>query len=276
LARSGRGPGEVLDILSITANEGGGVLLYDQGNNKVVEYDQQLEYKTELSPEPYGGNNITDVYPAAADDKYILLHSSYGYLKEKTKKPQNFLTRYNAASQNYEQATPLQAREYARLIVDGAVRGAAAVPFSPRQLIVNNPYKQTIYIFWTDSGEIAELSADFDTLRTIPVDLPAQSLSSQMSDSLKERYRSEQWKTLQEKLPDQKTPVEDMKVDEQNRFWFELNYRGDTQQWLVMDQEGDPQKIVHLPKESMLTHVSDEHLGLRLEDITFSVYEPVE
>jgi streptogramin lyase len=107
------------------------------------------------------------------------------------------------------------------------------------------------------------------------VELPAQSLSSEVRDSLKENYRSAQWKTLRDKLPDQKTTVEDMKVDEQNRFWLQLNYRGDTQQWLIMNQEGDPQKIVHLPKDGMVTHVSDKHLGVRMNEITFALYEPV-
>lgn len=276
VAQTGRGPGEVLDILSLVQDNDSGILVYDQDNQKVVHFDNQLNYLKEFTPQPYEGTNTTETFPAAAEDEYLLLNSSYDYLKDKNKRPRSFLTRYHVQNGSHDESMRMQDREYARLILDGDIRGATAVDYSPRQLIVNNPHKETIYTFWTGSGEIAELSADFDTLRTIPVELPAQALSSEVRDSLKERYRSEQWKTLREKLPDEKVPVEDMKIDSENRFWLRLNYRGDTQQWLVLDQEGEPQKIVHLPKESMLTHVSYQHLGVRLDDITFAFFEPVE
>lgn len=276
LSQQGRGPGEVLDIISLARSIDGGFLLYDQKNRKGVVFDNSLRYKSEFSPEPFEENNTSAIFPAASEDEYLILHSSYDYLRDKSKQPRSFLTLYNIEDGTHNKFIAMQDRQYARLIMDGEVSGATAVIYSSRQLIVNNHQDETIYSFWTGSGEIAELSADFDTLRTIPVNLPSQSLSSEVRDSLKERYRSEQWRTLQEKLPDVKVPVEEMKLDEQNRFWLKLNYRGDTAKWLIMNQEGEPQKIVHLPKESMLTHVSENHLGLRLDDITFALYEPVD
>lgn len=276
LARQGRGPGEVLDINSLARDNNGGILVYDDDNNKVFRFNHSLEYSGEFSPEPFEGNNTTGVFPAASEDECLFLHSSYDYLKDKSRQPQSFLTRYSVESNKHNKFITMQDRPYARLILDGAIRGAAAVPFSSRQLIINNPQDETIYTFWTGSSEIAELSADFDTLRTVPVDLPLQSLSSDVRDSLKERYRSEQWKTIRDKLPDQKIPVENMMIDSQDRFWLQLNYYGNTQKWLIMSREGEPQKVVHLPKQSRLTHVSDHHLGVRLDDITFALYEPVE
>jgi hypothetical protein len=78
---------------------------------------------------------------------------------------------------------------------------------------------------------------------------------------------------MKEIIPDHKIPVERMRIDPEGNFWLQLNYYSDTLQWLVMDREGNPQRIVHLPHESILTHVSDDHLGVRLNDITFAVYE---
>ena len=67
-----------------------------------------------------------------------------------------------------------------------------------------------------------------------------------------------------------------MKMDPEGRFWVKLNYRSDSNLWLILGQEGDPQKVVHLPGGSMLTHISGKHLGVRVDDVTFALYEPVE
>jgi hypothetical protein len=275
VARTGKGPGEVLDINAITKNGNGGILLYDQKNKRMVEFDEQLEYLNEYSPTPFEGNMISKVYPASANNKYMLWHSSYAYLRDKTKQPHSFLTRYNADTDTYEQSRKLQDRRFARLVLDGEVRGGTTVLFSSKQLIVPNPLEQTLYTYWTDSDVIAEISSDFDTLKTISVELPSQPISQQERDSLKEAYRSQQWNTLGDLLPEQKVPVEEMKIDSHKRLWLKLNYRGNTSQWLIMDQQGESQKVVHLPKESMLTHVTDHHLGVRLDDITFALFESV-
>ena len=108
------------------------------------------------------------------------------------------------------------------------------------------------------------------------MDLPAQPLSDAEYDSIEAETRDREWKTLKDELPNMKTPVERMLIDEQGRFWLRLNYRGDTQQWLVMSDDGEYQKIVHLPRGSMLTHVSNHHLGVRLDETTFALFKPVD
>mgnify|MGYP003674639359 CR=1 FL=1 len=55
-------------------------------------------------------------------------------------------------------------------------------------------------------------------------------------------------------------------------FWMESNILGDTEMWLVLNSKGQITRVVHLPKDSMLMHVSDEHLGVRLNDVTFALF----
>lgn len=275
IARTGRGPGEVLDFLSMVETGKGGVLIYDDDNNKAVEFTKQLEYEKEFVPVPFKGKNLTDLYPAPGSNHYLLRFTSYAYLRDKSKVRRGFLTSYDVESESHINSDTLKVRNYARLIMDGEVRGATQVSFSARHLLQYDPTYRKFYTYWTGSPAIAQIAADFDTLRTIPVDLPRQAISQQERDSLKEEKGRDQWKTLGDMLPDRKVAVENMQIDEKGRFWLKLNYRGNTDQWLVMDQQGKPQKVVHLPKGSMLTHVSGHHLGVRLDDITFALYEPV-
>ncbi|MDR8394569.1 6-bladed beta-propeller [Aliifodinibius sp. S!AR15-10] len=274
--RSGKGPGEVLDIRTISKTREGEVVLYDQKNNKIVHFDETGKYVNENVPASYKKGLVSQFYLLDGIENYLVRFNSFSFLMDKTKEPKSYLVPYNATDNTYGESLTLEARTYARLIMDGQVRGGTEVSFSPRQLIANNPDAESLYLFWTGSNQVAEISPDFDTLRTIPVDLPAQQLSSTERDSIKEEHSDEQWDTLSELLPDQKVPVEKMKVDPEVRFWVKLNYRSDSDLWLILNQEGNPQKVVHLPAGSMLTHISDDHLGVRLDDVTFALYEAVE
>lgn len=273
VARSGRGPGEVLDISSLVRTEEGNILIYDQGNQKVIRFNKELEYIGEFIPEPFEASFISDIYPAKDSARYIVELSSYAYLYDKNKVPKRFFARYNAESNTYGKTVTLKDRLFARLVIDNQLRGGREVFFSPNQLIAYHASDQSLYIYWTGSSQIAEVSESFDTLRTISIELPKQKLSSEERDSIREKTRPEQWKTLGNLLPDVKAPVEKMKVDPKGRFWLRLNYRGETQQWLILSPKGKAQKIVHLPKGGMLTHISEDHLGVRINDVTFALFE---
>jgi hypothetical protein len=76
-------------------------------------------------------------------------------------------------------------------------------------------------------------------------------------------------------LPEYKAIADDLIIDEQHNFWLKLNHRSEYQKWLILSESGDKLAIVHLPKDGMLTHVSDQHLGYRLDDHKFALLEPV-
>ena len=81
---------------------------------------------------------------------------------------------------------------------------------------------------------------------------------------------------MEELLPEKKVPSDKMVVDPQNRIWLKLTLRSDYQEWIVLDQTGLPEFRVQFPKEGMVTHISDQHIGFRADDHLFSLYELVE
>ncbi len=276
IARQGRGPGEVRDVVFTNMKENGGVLVYDQGNNKILRFDQKGEFIGEFIPKPFESSSIEGFYPTKISDEYLVLFESHAFLFDKTRRPVLYLIRYDAESETYGKRLTLSDRRVARLVIDDQVRGGREVHYTPDHLTAWDSESKTLYTYWTGSSQVAEVSANFDTLRTIPINLPSQLLSSAERDSIEEDVQPTQWKTLGDLLPDRKTSIEKMKLDQKGCFWLKLNYRGDTDKWLVMDREGEFEKIVHLPRGSMLTHISDNHLGVRLDEITFALYEPVE
>jgi hypothetical protein len=44
------------------------------------------------------------------------------------------------------------------------------------------------------------------------------------------------------------------------------------QEWIVLDQDGTHQFRVQFPKEGMVTHISDQHIGFRADDHLFAHY----
>ncbi|MEX0660747.1 MAG: hypothetical protein WEA58_13890 [Balneolaceae bacterium] len=41
----------------------------------------------------------------------------------------------------------------------------------------------------------------------------------------------------------------------------------------MLNQDGEPEMRVQLPKEGMLTHISEHHIGFRADDHLFALYE---
>ncbi len=275
VARPGRGPGEVQDLLFLQQTTGGGLLVVDQRNQKIIKFSPELELVTELTPKPLESAIVIGIYPMKGGEQYVIRASSSKYLHDKEASPAMTLSRYSVDG-GYGRRVTVRTRPVALDLIDGQPVGGREVPFSPSQQIAYNSETESLYSYWTGSSKIAKLSSTLDTLATIPMDLPTQKLSDAAHDSLEAETRDRQWKTLKDKLPDIKSPVERMLIDTKGRFWLKLNYRGDTQKWLVMNRGGKFQKVVHLPRGSMLTHISEHHLGVRLDDTTFALFEPVE
>lgn len=270
---SGRGPGEILDAYRFTKDANGNIYTYDQDNDKLIIYDKEFNLLREVIPPNYESTSLIKAYPTGQEDELLLKLTSFEYLRDENKDPENILIQYNTETEMYGEENKLKAHPYARLILDGQVRGSARVPYASGNITAYNSEAGTLFIFDTGTDIIAEINAQYDTLNTIPVNLPTEEISSAERDSIEASYNfSEQWKTVEELLPDAKAPADKM-LYHQGEFWLKSNMEAETEIWMVVNANGEIDRLVHLPKESMLLHVSEEHLGLRLDDVTFALFK---
>ncbi|MBD3616184.1 MAG: hypothetical protein HUJ22_06375 [Gracilimonas sp.] len=268
----GRGPGEVLDAYRFTKDINGHIYTYDQDNEKLIIYDENLDLIREIIPPNYEATTILKAYPTGDENQLLFELTSFEYLRGETKDRENILIQYDIESEAYGEEMTLEAQPYARLYIDGRPAGATLVPYSYGNITAYNPEDQTLFVFDTATDLIAEISASFDTVRTIPVNFPTEEISAAERDSMEAEYNDARWDVLKDVLPEIKAPVQEM-IYQNGEFWMESNIEGDTEMWLVLNMEGQITKVVHLPKESLLMHVSDEHLGVRLDDVTFALFE---
>ncbi|MFD2533231.1 6-bladed beta-propeller [Gracilimonas halophila] len=268
--RDGRGPGEIQDAYEFTVDAQGNVYTYDQRNDKILVFDKDVALLKEVIPVNYESTSLAKAYPMK-DDEWIFELNSFEFLRNEDKERELFLINYDLSAEGYGEKFTLNAQPYARLIIDGVTRGGRLVPFSGGTISTYNPEEKTLFLFDTSSDLIAEVNASYDTVNTIPVNLPTEELSQAERDSIRSDHMDEQWKTMQELLPEVKAPVSKM-IYHKGEFWMESNILGDSEMWLVLNKEGQITRVVHLPKDSMLMHVSDEHLGVRLDDVTFALF----
>ena len=268
--REGRGPGEIQDAYEFTVDQKGNVYTYDQGNDKILVFDRTIDLLKEVIPANYESTSLIKAYPVY-ENEWIFEMNSFEFLRNEEKEREKFLIKYDLEAEKYGEPQVLKAQPYVRLIVDGQPRGASLIPYSYGNITAYNTEKQTLFTFDTATDEIAEINADFDTLRTIPVNLPTEEISSAERDSMKSEYDDLRWDALKSVLPEVKAPVNKM-IYHKGEFWMESNLLGDTEMWLVLNSKGQITRVVHLPKDSMLMHVSDEHLGVRLDDVTFALF----
>lgn len=269
--REGRGPGEVLDAYQFTKNSDGDILSYDQGNDKLLVYDESFDHKSEIIPPNFEATSLVKAYPTDQESLMIFELTSFEFMRDEEKERENILISYNAEAESYGKEKVLKAQPYARLIVDGQSGGATLIPYSYGNLTAYNPENRTVFTFDTGTDVIAELNADLDTVRTIPVNLPTEEISSAERDSMEAEYNDLHWDALKNVLPNVKAPANKM-IYHEGEFWMESNILGDTEMWLVLNSEGQITRAVHLPKDSMLMHISEEHLGVRLDDVTFALF----
>lgn len=271
--REGKGPGEIQDIYNFTLDTEGKIYSYDQRNNKVMTFNSEMELVTEKVPPAYKASSIVRVYPMASE-KFIYELTSFAFLEQENKDREKIFVQYAPLNESYGEELRLKDQPYYRVYKDDRVVGGGAVPYADIQLVDYYPKNKSLLIFDTRTNIIAEIDANYDTLQIIQVNLPKEKLSSEERDSLEADGRTEQWSSLEPLLPEYKASADKM-IFYDDKIWLKSNLRGDSQKWQVLNMKGEIEKIVKLPKESMLMHVSDQHLGVRLDDATFALYEPV-
>jgi len=277
IGRKGSGPGEIQRAGSTAFDKERNLFIFDVVRSRIIKLSNEFDLVQEFEP-PILDNmqRVTEVYATSADSLLLLKITSGLFLRAQNEKPKTIFALWNLETGSFEQKAEYPAKAYARLFVDGNMRGATQVPFSGDLLYDTSPDKQSLFVYWSEDNHITELDViTFDTLRTIDIQLPKESVSSSEIDSLKELYRPEQWRTLRKILPAEKALAEDMIIDQKGRFWMKLNNIGNHQEWLVLNRDGTPEKIVQLPKEGSISHVSEYHIGFRNNETNFTLFEAV-
>jgi hypothetical protein len=280
VAGEGRGPGEIQDASELNTDPDGNLVIYDQLNNKVVRYRADGAPPEEFTPEVSENYRLRRVYALHEENHFLVFQWMPSAIMEGSSEPVNRLLVYDRETESYISDETFPDQQTARLIVDDQMRGAAPVPYSPEFLYSFSTDRNHIYASWTETNEITKLTIDFDTLRTIHVPLSKERLAQSEIDSLEEwtlsNRHQNQWETIEEKLPKYKVSFDRLMVDHLDRIWLKLTRQSTDQEWIILSGDGEPLKLVKLPQEGRLTHISEHHLGFRENDYTFSLYETVE
>jgi len=278
IGRKGSGPGEIQRAGSMDFDEKGNLFFFDVVRSRIIKLSNEFDLVQEFEPPILDQmQRVTEVYATSADSLVLLKITSGLFLRVQDEKPKTIFALWNLETGSFEQKVEYPAKAYARLFVNGSIRGATQVPFSGDLLYDTSPDKQSLFVYWSEDNHITELDVmTFDTLRTIGIRLPKENVSSAEIDSLKDLYRPEQWSTLRKVLPTEKAYAEDMIIDQKDRFWMKLNIMGNHQEWLVLNRDGKPEKIIQLPKEGSISHVSEYHIGFRNDETNFTLFEAVE
>jgi hypothetical protein len=185
---------------------------------------------------------------------------------------------YNHTSDSTLAEATFPDQAIARQVFDGVVRGGVPVPYAPAFHYTVSNDNRSILVSWSESNQIAELDLSLDTLKTIDLPLQKQRLTDAEADSLEQTYSGRNpnpWEVIEPLLPEYKATIDGLQTNHLGRIWVKLTRQSEAQEWLVLSDEGDPMKIVKLPKEGILTHISEHHLGFRVNDYTFSLLEAV-
>ncbi len=276
LSREGRGPGEVLDPISIEKT-GDSIWIYDQERKRIIRKTLDGSNVNEFMPPNFNSFQVTGINPI--EDKVIhLTLSDLSFIMNPEKEPANRLVAYQTSTENVISSFDYPSDTWVSFQIDGQPAGGAAlVPYTPKFLQDLSTSGLEFYAFWPEDSNIYVLNPiTFDTLRNIPINLPSEQISSAEIDSLQQNFREDMWPQVMDVLPDTKSPADKMIVDPQNRIWLKLSLQSDYQEWIVLDQTGSPEFRVQFPKEGIVTHVSDAHIGFRADDHLFALYKLTE
>lgn len=278
VAQQGRGPGEIGDVISFEPvwSGSGGFVVFDQSNKRFVRFNESADYIDEqnLPQAPYG--QVSEVFHLN-DNRILTVNNSFDYIFNPEEEPKSGLAIYDPADERNVKSSSIRSKRYASLVSsDGVVRGGRIIYYGPEDLVAQDSQSENFFLYWTESDRVAMINTEFDTVSTIRLNLEAQRLSSAELDSIREDIGDDHWRTMRDELPEKKAVADRMMIDPQGLIWLKLNYASEYDQWLVADRDGEHRKIVNLPKESMLMHISDDHLGVRLDDVTFALFEAPE
>lgn len=267
----GRGPGEVQDITFMSQSAFGKTLIYDQMTQKVVVLDRFGGYSDEFIVPSWGGrSSLTEIYELE-EHRYLFKYSSYEYLFNEDREQVSYLVVYDKSLEEFVDSKTIRSRPYAVLTGGG---GGHIVPYAPADLLAYNSNTANFHLFGSEDVEIVELSSLQDTVQLISLEIKPERLSTVERDTLRNQY-PDYWDSMQLLLPEYKAIADRFIIDHENNFWLKLNYKSDSQQWLVVSESGELLRIIRLPKDARVTHVSGNHLGIRLDDGTFSFFEPI-
>ncbi len=273
-ASEGQGPGEMEDPNFLTLSSEGGGLVYDQANSKVLEFNGEGVYENEFVLPAGETANSTDIYQLD-ESLYIVVFRSFEYLGNLDSEPKAYLTVYDKEKDAYIFTREISDRAFARNVIDGEPRGGRQVPFTAEHLRAYNPKDETLSLYWSGSDEIATVNADLDTLSTISIDLHSEELGSEEREQILDDTPDGALAEMEKLLPETKSIADDMIIDTEGRHWLHLNHQSEYEQWAIINEDGEPEKIVQLPEDSMLLHVSRHHLGVRLDHHLFALFENV-
>lgn len=274
IAQKGNGPGEVQDPMSVEMIDDSTVLIVDQQRQRIIRKALDSSKISEFAVPRTETSRVNEAFATSNSDVISMIWWDFSVLNRQNADPVSKISSYNLASEEIIKEIVYPGDTYALLQIGGQTRGAAKVPFTPTLMYDNTKDKTELYVFWPEEPQITVLNPiRFDTLRTIPVRLISEPLSSAERDSLEGEYQQAQWETVEELLPEQKVPADKMIIDPENRIWLKLTLQSDHQEWIVLDQTGTPQFRVKFPKEGMVTHISEQHIGFRADDHLFSLYE---
>jgi hypothetical protein len=275
IASEGRGPGELQDITFASRSYDNSIIVYDQTNHKVLRFSPSGEFIEEFVLQPWEKGTLSDVYDL--DENHLLtVYRSFEYLRNLELDPEAYLVIFDKESERYIQSVTISDRPFARNIVNDQPRGGRIVPYSSEHLRYFNHQNSTFYSLWTEEQTITSLTTSLDTASTITFDLSREQLSRDEMNAIRDDLPSSLWRNMEPLLPEYKAIADDLIIDGQNNFWLKLNHRSDYQKWLMLSQSGEKLAIVQLPKNGMLTHVSGQHLGFRIDDHVFALLEPIQ
>lgn len=273
--RLGRGPGELLSTGDPTKDSDGNIYVYDEMLKKMVIYDSNLNLITEFMPKKPDEGSISR-YFSITDNQIIVEINDDTWPSRRSSESFVYLASYNPDTDSYSNVREIQDRPMAKMFREGGVAaGGFRVPFSAGHYVASNLVNNTLFSFYSGSNIIAELDANLDTIRTISVNLPTEPMSQTEIGEIFSNAYTDNFDNLRELLPEIKNPVEDMKVDNEGRIWIESTLSGEKTSWFILNSEGEILKRVMLPKNLHLTHVHRNHLGIRLDETTFALFESV-
>ena len=269
IGRRGNGPGEYQDITFLSQSAYGSILIYDQMNQKVIVLDSLGQYNTEFSiPSNSPSGSLIELHEVI-EQQYLMIFRSSEYLLNENSEQVSYLVTYDIRQDKFSPTIKIDSRPYARITGGG---GGARVPYAAADLFAYNYKTSDIYLFKSDGQRIAQLDASLDTVQVVSLDIESELITRTELDSLRAEY-PEYWASMQSMLPEYKAVADQLMIDHKNNFWLKLNHSSKYQQWLVASGQGELLQNVRLPKGSMLTHISEKHLGVRLDDITFALFD---
>lgn len=113
-----------------------------------------------------------------------------------------------------------------------------------------------IYTLWSDSLKVNYYTLDGEKGELFSYDVSPVEITDAEKDSVLNRKEEPQKSVLDRQFPTTKPLVNAMLVDDQNRFWIELNARDLGNRWFVFDRDGTPLFVMDKP-----------HPGAEIQDV---------